>query len=222
MKRQRYFDKLSRTGSFIKSKIRTGSSPNLALFLSMKQLICGLLCAGLCGSEAAAQQVIPPLKKQFLDSAWHVLPSAAGAHYRRETVWRDSTAGVVRDYFLSGQLQSQEEFDNIRTRRYDGVSEYFAKDGQLLSHKEFTHGEATGEHRRYYSGGQLKRREHYAAGKRLDGACFAANGAPFPISSTISFPYIREETVAQALLRRPLASALRIRKMRAAWVFKAR
>ncbi|MEJ7665012.1 MAG: hypothetical protein WKG07_38590 [Hymenobacter sp.] len=44
-------------------------------------------------SEAAAQQVIPPLKKEFLDSAWHVLPSAAGARYRRETKWRDSTAG---------------------------------------------------------------------------------------------------------------------------------
>ncbi|WP_223652021.1 toxin-antitoxin system YwqK family antitoxin [Hymenobacter psoromatis] len=124
----------------------------------MKYLLWVLLCAGFTVSEAAAQQVIPPLKKDFLDSAWHVLPSAVGAHYRRETEWRDSTAGEVRDYFLSGQLQSREEFDNIRIRRYDGVSEYFAKDGQLLSHKEFTHGETTGEHRHYYPGGQLKRR----------------------------------------------------------------
>ncbi len=59
----------------------------------MKYVVCSLLCAGLGLGEAAAQQAAPPLKRAFLDSAWHVLPSAAGAKYRRETEWRDSTAG---------------------------------------------------------------------------------------------------------------------------------
>lgn len=150
------------------------------LFLRIKYLLWAVLCAALDFSEAAAQQVVPPLKKEFLDSAFAVLPSAAGARYRRETEWRDSTAGVVRDYFLSGQLQSREEFESIRRHRYHGASEYFNQTGQLVSHQEYTHGEATGEHRRYYPSGQLKRLEHYAAGKRLDGACFGPGGEVLP------------------------------------------
>jgi len=147
----------------------------------MKYLVCGLLCAGLGVGEAAAQQVVPPLKKEFLDSTWHVLPSAAGARYRRETEWRDSTAGTVRDYFLSnGQLQSREEFGHIRKRTYHGISEYFDKEGHLLSHAEYADGRRAGELRRYYPSGQLKRRERYAADRRSSGECFAADGKSIP------------------------------------------
>ena len=155
-------------------------------------------------SQAAAQQVIPPLKKEFLDSTWHVLPSAAGAHYRRETEYRDSTAGTIRDYYLSGQLQSREEFEHIRKRRYNGISEYFYASGQLKERVEYVHGERDGEarfyypdgqlHERnvyahgkangemalYYPSGQLKRREHYAEGKRTTGECFASDGKAIP------------------------------------------
>jgi protein TonB len=146
----------------------------------MKYLISSLFCASIGLGEAAAQQTIPPLKKEFLDSTWHVLPSAAGAHYRRETEWRDSTAGEVRDYYLSGQLRSREEFDNIRTRSYHGTSEYFDKAGLLTMHAEFAHGQRSGELRLYYPGGQLKRRERYAADQRGTGECFAPNGTPVP------------------------------------------
>lgn len=146
----------------------------------MKYLISSLFCASLGLGEAAAQQIIPPLKKEFLDSTWHVLPSAAGAHYRRETEWRDSTAGEVRDYYLTGQLQSREEFDNIRTRSYHGTSEYFDKTGLLTTHAEFAHGKRAGELRLYYPGGQLKRRERFADDGRTSGECFAPNGSPVP------------------------------------------
>jgi protein TonB len=146
----------------------------------MKQTILVFIFLGVAASEAAAQQVIPPLKKEFLDSAWHVLPSAAGARYRRETEYRDSTAGVVRDYYLSGQLQSSEEFDNIRKRSYHGVSECFTETGRLVSRAEFDHGRRTGDLILYYPSGQLKRREHYAADLRSTGECFAADGRPVP------------------------------------------
>jgi len=64
----------------------------------MKHLLSSLLCASLGIGEAAAQQIIPPLKKEFLNSAFVVLPSSVGARYRRETERRDSTAGELRDY----------------------------------------------------------------------------------------------------------------------------
>lgn len=147
----------------------------------MKYLVCSLLCAGFGLHEAAAQQVIPPLKQEFLDSTWHVLPSAAGAFYRRETEWRDSTAGVVRDYFLSnGQLQSREELDNIRKHRPHGVSEFFNKAGQLRTHAEFDHGRRTGELVLYYPSGQLKRRERYTDALHGTGECFAPDGTAVP------------------------------------------
>lgn len=156
------------------------NSPNPTLFLGMKNYALGaLLCIGGGVGEAAAQQVIPPLKKEFLDSAWHVLPSAAGAHYRRETEWRDSTAGTIRDYFLSnGQLQSREEFANIRKRLPHGISEYFTLDGHLKTHSEFDHGKRIGDLVMYYPNGQLKRREHYTDNLRGSGECFAPDGTP--------------------------------------------
>lgn len=170
----------------------------------MKQLVPVLFFLSMTAGQAAAQQVIPPLKKEFLDSAWHVLPSAAGAHYRRETEYRDSTAGTIRDYYLSGQLQSREEFEHIRKRRYDGTSEYFYAsgqlkerveyahgerngearfyypDGQLQEREVYTHGQANGELALYYPSGQLKRREQYAEGKRTTGECFAPDGQSIP------------------------------------------
>lgn len=133
-----------------------------------------------------------------------MLPSAVGARYRRETEYRDSTAGVVRDYYLSGQLQSREEFEHVRKRRYDGPSEYFYESGQLKEHAEYAHGQRNGEFRfyfpdgrlqeretyaqdqangemaLYYPSGQLKRREQYTAGKRTAGECFALDGQLVP------------------------------------------
>ena len=170
----------------------------------MKQLVLPFIFLGMAAGEAAAQQVIPPLKKEFLDSAWHVLPSAAGAHYRRETEYRDSTAGTIRDYYLNGQLQSREEFEHVRKRRYDGPSDYFYESGQLKEHAEYAHGQRNGEFKfyfpdgrlqerevyaqdqpngelaLYYPSGQLKRREQYAAGKRTAGECFASDGGTIP------------------------------------------
>ncbi|GAA4503732.1 hypothetical protein GCM10023172_29120 [Hymenobacter ginsengisoli] len=135
----------------------------------------------MAASEAAAQQAIPPLKKDFLDSTWRVLPSATGAFYRRETEYTDSTAGVVRDYFMSnGQLQSRIEMDNIRRQRHHGVSEYFTKDGHLKTHAEFDHGRRTGELVLYYPSGQLKRRERYTDALHGTGECFAPDGTPVP------------------------------------------
>lgn len=159
----------------------------------MKYVVCSLLCAGLGLGEAAAQQVVPPLKQEFLDSTFVVLPSVAGAHYRRETEWRDSTAGEVRVYYLNGQLQRREQLEHIAKQIPNGVEESFDKDGQLTMHAEFTHGRRTGELRIYYPSGQLKRREQYAAdGSSSGGECFAADGTPAPFFALEIMPRYSE------------------------------
>jgi protein TonB len=145
----------------------------------MKYVVSSLLCLGFGLGTAAAQQVVPPLKKEFLDSAFAALPSAVGAHYRRELEWRDSTAGEVRVYYLNGQLARREALEHIAKQIPNGVSEYFSENGQLTTHTEFAHGRRTGELRTYYPGGQLKRREQYGAtGFSSGGECFAPDGTP--------------------------------------------
>lgn len=144
------------------------------------------LLSGFALAPALAQQVVPPPQKQFLDSAFVVLPSAAGARYWRETVHTDSVAGTIRDYFLDGRLQSTDAYEHLRKRVSHGLSEVWYDNGQLKWHVDFVHGQRHGETRFYYPSGQLKRRETYAADQRTAGECFLANGAP-----TAYFEYLQ-------------------------------
>ena len=144
----------------------------------MKYLISGLLCAAASLGEAAAQQITPPLKREFLDSTWHVLPSTVGAKYRRETEYRDSTAGEVRDYYLSGQLQSRGSYENIRRNIIHGAYDTWYVTGQLQGHTTSVHGQLDGEQLYYYPEGRLQRRDLFASGKRTGGECFGPSGQP--------------------------------------------
>jgi len=128
--------------------------------------------------QAAAQQVIPPLKREFLDSTFVVLPSATGARYRRETEWRDSTAGEVRDYYLSGQLQSRGAYENIRRETIHGAYDTWYTTGQPASHTYSLHGRLEGEQLQYYPDGRLQRRDIFASGQRTSGECFGPTGQP--------------------------------------------
>ncbi|HET9504291.1 MAG TPA: TonB family protein [Hymenobacter sp.] len=138
------------------------------LFLS------ALLVAGLA-SAASAQQLVPAPKKEFLDSAFVVLPSEAGARYYRETVYSDSIAGTVKDYYLSGKLQSSGTFDHVRKFSAHGTLETWFESGQLESRSTYVHDEPQ-ELLYYYPTGQLKRHERYAGKKRTLAQCFAADG----------------------------------------------
>jgi protein TonB len=144
-------------------------------FPYMKRLL--LLLLGLSGflTTAYAQQTIPPPKKEFLDSAFCVLPSQAGAQYYRETVYTDSIAGSVKDFYLSGKLQSSGTFDHVRKLLPHGTLETWYESGQLESRSTYSHATPI-ELLSYYATGQLKRHELYAGKKRTIAHCFAADG----------------------------------------------
>ena len=119
-----------------------------------------LLClSGFFVPAALAQQVVPPLKKEFLDSAYIALPSEKGAYYRRETEYKDSTAAVVRVYFLNGKLRLTSQYSHLRKGIPDGIHEAWFDNGQLQFHAVYKEGRRDGELRTYYENGQLKRRE---------------------------------------------------------------
>lgn len=151
-----------------------------------------LLISSLTGGKVSAQQVVPPLKREFLDSTFHVLPSAVGVRYRRETEYADSVGGEVRDYYLSGQLQSKAQFDHIRKEVLHGAFESYYVSGQQESYSEYSHGKQEGQLRYYYENGQLKRRETYAAGERLSGECYGSTGVLLPFFEYMQMPVYSE------------------------------
>ena len=53
------------------------------------------LLSGLGIEQVAAQQFIPPVRSEYIDSAGTVLSAEAGAFSRRETTFVDSVGGVV-------------------------------------------------------------------------------------------------------------------------------
>lgn len=128
----------------------------------MKHALSLLICASLLLAKAVAQPSMLPLKKEYLDSAGHVLPSAAGAAKWRETIYSsDSTRFNSRDYYPSGQLHASVAHRLIRAGRWAGISKGFW------------------EWRLYYPDGRLKRweREGFLKNRKR---CFAPNGQRIP------------------------------------------
>lgn len=97
----------------------------------MKYLLLFLLGGALGLDEVSAQPAAPPLKKEYLDSTFTVLPSAVGARYQLETQYTDSIGGEVRDYYLSRKLQSRGTYENIRHDIAHGIFETWYESGQL-------------------------------------------------------------------------------------------
>lgn len=128
----------------------------------------------------SAQQVVPPLKREFLDSNFVVVASAADARYRRETEYKDSVGGELRDYFLSGRLQSSLTYEHFKKGIAHGTFQSWYESGQPEWHQEFAHGQQIGEALHYYRNGQVKRRESYMAGKRIAGKCYNVQGQELP------------------------------------------
>ncbi|RZK75709.1 MAG: hypothetical protein EOO85_13195, partial [Pedobacter sp.] len=90
-------------------------------------------------TTAAAQQLGVAPQKVYLDSLFTVLPSAVGAQYYRQTVLTDSVAGEVKDYYLSGQLQSSGTFDDVLKLVPNGTLQTWRASGELESRATYSH-----------------------------------------------------------------------------------
>ena len=151
-----------------------------------------LLAGGLWANFSAAQQAAPPLKTEFLDAALTVLPNSTGAHYRRETTYRDSVSGTVREYWPSGQLRSSIAYEHIQKNIVHGPCESWHDNGQLATHEDYVHGQLSGERRFYFADGQLKRYEQYQDGQRTIGECYTKQGQPVAFSEYEVLPVYPE------------------------------
>ena len=151
-----------------------------------------VLAGGLWANPSVAQQALPPLKTEYLNAGFAVLPSNRGAVYRRETEYRDSVGGIVRQYFISGQLYSAAPYEHIQKNITHGSFESWHKNGQLAVHEDYLHGQLAGERRVYYASGQLKRYEQYQDGQRTAGECYTEQGEPLAFSEFEVMPVYPE------------------------------
>jgi protein TonB len=150
-------------------------------------------------APASAQQRVAAPTKEYLDSLFTVLPSAVGAQYYRETVRTDSLAGEVKDYYLSGKLQSSGTFDDVHQLVPNGTLETWRESGQLESRATYMHGMPV-ELWYYYASGQLKRHERYTGETRNVAQCFAEDGKVIPFFEYSTMPVYPEGNGGQAAI----------------------
>lgn len=147
----------------------------------MKQFYLLLACACLFAVEASAQQGTTPIKQEYLDSTFQVLPDATGARYRREVEQLDSVKSIERTYFIDGRRRSVSEVEFRKGSSIpNGTWEGWFENGQLSHHEVFDHGQRVGEMRLYYPNGQLKRRATYTKSFESTGECFLVDGKSVP------------------------------------------
>ena len=176
---------------------------------------CIILLSAFGISPVAAQQTVPPRRVEFLDSAYQVLGSAAGARYRRETEPADSVGGTLKIYNqASGKLVTQQGYAHLRKGVLQGVWENWYPTGQLHMHQEFALGRRVGELRTYYPSGQLKRRETYNLKDDFSssGECFAENGQAIPFFKYEQMPAYPEGDGGNRVIIRAIQRAVKYPK----------
>lgn len=111
-----------------------------------------------------------------------------------------SNRGTMRVTTISGHIESECEFSDIKNQKREGISKFYFNNGQLKSSTEYVdgvlHGEEllyhdngqlkssakylqgkiNGEVTRFYSSGQLRRKDYFEKGYFMKGNCYTATG----------------------------------------------
>ncbi len=76
--------------------------------------------------------------------------------------------GLVRDYYISGQMQWQGKLVSEAPDINDSICTWYYESGQVQKSTSYQSGVMQGASREYYDNGQLESESHYA-NNRLDG-----------------------------------------------------
>ncbi|MCC2546221.1 energy transducer TonB [Hymenobacter sp. BT175] len=144
----------------------------------------GLSHAALAQAPDAAPTEQPaglPAKRVEYIGADGSRPGAADeSSYRVETTFRDSVAGMRRQFYPSGKLRSVHPYAHVRRRILHGPTTTWYESGQQHSRQDYWAGQRHGELLVYYPDHTLRRRYVFEHGKRKEGACFGPDGQPAP------------------------------------------
>ena len=98
------------------------------------------------------------------------------AAYYSETTKTGPASGIVKTFFMNGQLLSEETFSNLRFLKRDGLTRNYYTNGNLKTEISFKDGVFNGPLKTYYPNQRLKRAELYENGTFVTGKCFTQAG----------------------------------------------
>ncbi|MFD1470378.1 energy transducer TonB [Hymenobacter caeli] len=139
-----------------------------------------VLLGGAAWAQGTAPVAYPNKTVTYFDADDRPLPGPAGADHWAEVARYDSVRAVVRRYYAAGALQEYTPYLDLPRGVVHGTRTTWYENGQLRTKEEYVGGQRQGELLAYYPDGTLKRRDTFAAGQNLPGACYDPEGRPVP------------------------------------------
>jgi TonB family protein len=109
-----------------------------------------LLLAASCSLDALAGPADTVLN--YFDKDWKEVNANAATYYRK--AWKEATLWVVRDYFMSGQLQMSGAYSDDSLKISEGPFSYYHRNGRLSQTCTYVNDAPEGALRQWYENGK--------------------------------------------------------------------
>ncbi len=98
------------------------------------------------------------IKTIYYDAEWKVINNKKNATYYRniEPYSKDKTHFLVKDFYITGEKQMEAILSSIEPEINDGYSNFYYKNGQQNTARNYINGKENGVYKEWYSNGQLK------------------------------------------------------------------
>ncbi|MFT4521607.1 MAG: antitoxin component YwqK of YwqJK toxin-antitoxin module [Bacteroidia bacterium] len=97
----------------------------------------------------------------YFDQSWDEIPTERGAKYYRQQFQTNDTTFIVRDYFMSGQLQMTGSYSDDTYQIKHGYFEYFHDNGEKSLTCTYNDGSYEGAYYQYYTDGNIRLESTY-------------------------------------------------------------
>lgn len=99
----------------------------------------------------------------FYDDKWKVTTQEDAAYYRK--CWKAGSLWMVRDYFITGELQMNGAYSDDSMDVREGHIDYYHKNGRISKSADYVHDDAEGIMKTWHENGKPESQEFYRKGK---------------------------------------------------------
>lgn len=130
---------------------------------------------------------------EYFDENWNHCKQKEASYYRLVTYQApNKPIGIIKDYFISGQLQSEFtcvylDYNDDGKNFHEGEATWYHKNGKIEQKRYYYNNKINGPNIFYYENGQISQERHYNHGV-LDGylKSYYPNGNPSIIANYVS------------------------------------
>ena len=107
---------------------------------------------------------------EYFDKDWHRCEQKNAVYYRRITYKAPNIPdGIIKDYYMSGQLQSDFyalyiDYNDDNKSFHEGEAHWFYENGKPTEHRYYSNNKINGHHTLYYESGQIYSISDYSLG----------------------------------------------------------